>query len=74
MKGHVREARNRLRVLGRRPTQKCSDCDGPVVAWDRVPPNAPVKCGRCGRRLNYIVYRWKDATDEKSEAPTSPDG
>lgn len=64
MKGHVREARSRLRILGRRPAKQCLECDSPLIAWDRVPADAPANCGRCGRVLDYIVYRWKDPSDE----------
>lgn len=64
MKGHVREVRSRLRALGRRPAKKCRDCAGPRIAWDQVPADAPVRCGQCGRVLDYVVYRWKAADDD----------
>ena len=74
MKGKVLEARARLRVLGRRRRAKCQECETSPIAWDRVPADAPVKCGRCCRALDYIVYRWKDASDENSGATTDFDG
>lgn len=74
MKSHLREARSRLRILGHRPAQKCFECDTPLIAWDRVPADEPVNCGRCGRPLDYIVYRWKDASDENSAATNDSDG